>query len=82
MDDDAALVVADADAVAVGDAELGQRIGMNQRGRPPSRAKPAGVLLKLVLRNERDGAGTIRNGRAGSPSSMTATWSGNAGSRA
>ena len=36
----------------------------------PSRATPEGVLLKLVLRNERDGAGTMRNGRSGSPSSM------------
>ena len=35
MDDDAALVVADADALAVFDAEPGQRLGMNERGRPP-----------------------------------------------
>ena len=39
----------------------------------PSRAMPLGVLLKLVLRNERDGAGTMRNGRSASPSSILAT---------
>ena len=39
-------------------------------------------MLKLVFRNERDGAGTSRNGRAGSPSSITARWSGKSGMRA
>src|SRR5205823_3274121 len=44
----------------------------------PSRARLDGVLLKLVFRKERDGAGIRRNGRCGSPSSITATWSGKA----
>ena len=65
MDDDAALLVADTDPVAVGKAELLQRVGMDQRGRPVFARDAAGMLLKLVLRKERDGAGTRRKGRPG-----------------
>src|SRR6266851_7584343 len=35
VDDDTALRIADADALAVGDAERGERDGMDERGRPP-----------------------------------------------
>ena len=59
MDDDAAAPVADAHPVAIARAPARPAIsGWTRASARPSRAMLDGVLLKLVLRNERDGAAT------------------------
>ena len=82
VDDDAALVVADADAVAIGEAEAGQRLGMDQRRRPALAGDAGGRVVEAGVEERARRRRTMRNGRSGSPSSMIATWSGNSGSAA
>src|SRR5215472_7716126 len=58
MHHDAAPLVPDAHTLAVAQTERMQHFGMDEGVGRPSRATLDGVLLKLVLRNEREGAAT------------------------